>query len=147
MPGPVGKRDNERTRRNKTNEAGLTTKRGIARGVLRWEKPSEGWVDPVKKMYESFRDSGMYQFFEQSDVQMVWFACEGMQAWYDGGCRSANQFQFVSNLLGALGATEGERRRMRIELELENNETSAEDVAVAKITNLQSRMKAKAKVG
>ena len=147
MPGPIGKRDNERTRRIKNNEAGLTTKRGLARGVQRWEKPSPGWVTPVKKMYLSFRDSGMAQFFEQSDVQMVWFACEGMQAWYDGGCRSANQFQFVSNLLGALGATEGERRRMRIELELESEEAAAEEIMVANITKIQSRMKAKAKVG
>lgn len=142
MPGPIPKRDSERTRRNKTNEAGLATKRGLARGVSEWPEPSAGWVGPVVRMYESYKTSGMSEFFEDTDVNMVWIACEGLQAWYDGGCKSANQFQFVTNLLGSLGASEAERRRMRIELDLEREEMTEEESTVASITNIQSRMKA-----
>lgn len=140
MPGPIPKRDSERTRRNKTNEAGLTTKRGIAYPVGEWPEPSPHWVPPVVRMYESFQTSGMVEFFQDTDVSLVWVACEGLQAWYEGGRRSANQFQFVTSLLGSLGASEGERRRMRIELELEQETDTEESAALAAITDIRSRL-------
>lgn len=139
MPGPIGKRDSERTRRNKTNEAGLVTKRGVARGVTQWPDPEPYWHPAVVRMYKAFQDSGMSDFYEGTDAQMVFLACEGMQAWYDGRKASANQFQFVFNALGSLGASEGERRRMRIELDLEREEQTEESAAVAKMAEFRAR--------
>lgn len=139
MPGPVPKRSDRRTRRNKENAAGLSVKRGVAVGVVEWYPPDEGWVEPVRRMYESFRQSGMAAFFEQSDLSLIWVACEGLQAWYDGGKKSAAQFDFVTGLLRQLGANEGERRRMQIELENQLEEVTEEDSAVASIAAYKSR--------
>lgn len=143
MPGPMPKRSSERTRRNKENEAGLTLKKGVAQGIARWPLPDTSWHSAVVRMYESFSQSGMAAFFEQTDVEMCWIACEGLQAWYDGGKRSANQFEFVMGQFAKLGATEGERRRMRIELDSEAEQQTAEEAEVASI----QAFKAKRNVG
>ena len=81
----------------------------------------------------------MAAFFEQTDVSMVWVACEGLQAWYAGGKRSANQFEFVTGLLAKLGGSEAERRRMRIELANLDSEVSEEEAAVVRIADFQSK--------
>lgn len=139
MPGPMPKRSSERTRRNVENDAGITLKKGEARGVTEWPEPAVEWHDAVKRMYRSFSESGMAGFFEQTDVEMCWIACEGLQAWYVGGKRSANQFEFVTGLLSKLGATEGERRRMRIELEQQEQTQTEEEATIASIAAFKAK--------
>lgn len=139
MPGPVPRRSSERTRRNKENEAGLELKKGTARGVSQWPDPNPNWLPPVEAIYMSFRNSGMADFFEDTDVMMVWLACEGVQAWYDGGKRSANQFDFIMSNLAKLGASEAERRRMRIELEQQQETISEEEATVTELAAFKQR--------
>lgn len=135
MPAPR-KRDSQRTRRNKD---AVETKRGQALGVQSWPPPSPQWVEPVVRMYKSFQQSGMVAFFEQTDVMLVWTACEGLQAWYDGGRRSANQFEFVMGQLKSLGGSEAERRRMRIELGNLEAEETAEEAEIASMGAYRER--------
>lgn len=130
------KRDSQRTRRNKDE---IATKRGQALGVVAWPKPSAGWLPPVVRMYESYQQSGIAAFFEQTDVELVWLACEGLQAWYDGGNRSANQFEFVMGQLKSLGGSEAERRRMRIELENLSGAQTQEETELAYIDKYRAR--------
>lgn len=130
------KRDSQRTRRNKEE---VETKRGQALGIQEWPEPSVGWVPAVVRMYRSFEQSGMAAFFEQTDVELVWIACEGLQAWYDKGCSSANQFEFVMGQLKSLGGSEAERRRMRIELENLSGAQTQEETELAYIDNYRAR--------
>lgn len=116
MPGPMPKRSDMRIRRNKPeNEGGVPLSRGTAMGFTAWAAPGEDWDESVIRLYNSFRNSGMVSYYEDTDVQMIWQACDQMQVHRDGR-RSAQGFDFIMKALDRLGATEDARRRMRIEL-------------------------------
>ena len=136
MPGPMPKRSTERTRRNKPeNEGGITLSKGLAQGgeqfpaKRHWEKLTKDWYAAVGK-------SGMAEYYEQSDWAMVLIIAEELDAYYKeaakpGGKRSAMMLATIFSAMESLGVTEGERRRMRIELEKPSEpETPASVVAI-----------------
>lgn len=122
MPGPIPKRSEARTRRNKPeNEGGVSLSKGVARGgrpfpaKTHWEKLTKDWYKAVAK-------SGMADYYEQSDWAMLVIIAEELDAYYKeaakpGGKRSAMMLATIFSAMESLGITEGERRRMRIELE------------------------------
>lgn len=122
MPGPMPKRSEARTRRNKPeNEGGVPLSKGIAQGGKpypargHWEKLTRDWYRAVVK-------SGMADYYEQSDWAMVLIIAEELDAYYKeaakpGGKRSAMMLATIFSAMESLGVTEGERRRMRIELD------------------------------
>jgi hypothetical protein len=116
MPGPMPKRSEERTRRNKQNEAGLELKKGNAHGYKRWPKPDPDWHPRVKEWFTSLGNSGMEAFYEESDITTAKIIADGLDQWYKKP--SALMFDMVLKHMAPLGVTEGERRRMRIELEV-----------------------------
>lgn len=140
MPGPMPRRSEDRIRRNKTNEAGIALKKGVASGVtLGWPDPPEHWLPPVVHMYRSFQASGMSQFYEDSDVALIYLACDGAQAWYDKDRKSPTYFAEMMSHLGKLGASEGERRRMQIELDSAADVVSEEEATVTSIAGYKQR--------
>ena len=115
MPGPMPKRSEERTRRNKTNESGLELKKGHAHSYKRWPKPDKDWHPRVQEWFTALGNSGMEAFYEESDIATAKVIADGLDQWYKKP--SALMFDFVLKHMAPLGVTEGERRRMRIELE------------------------------
>lgn len=116
-PGPIPKRSEARTRRNKENRQGLTVKRGVAIPVKQWPNPSPDWEEAVHNIYAAFKNTGMREYYQQTDVSGIWFACEAAHRWLEQGKPSAQMFDSLMKAFGTLGAFEGERRRMQIELE------------------------------
>lgn len=119
MPGPVPKRSDERTRRESANEERMPIKRGMAHSYKNWPAPDKEWSSQVKQLWASLGESGMEGFLELSDIAYFRVICDGLQEWYDSppGRRSAMKLDVPLKHAAALGITEGERRRMRIELE------------------------------
>ena len=117
--GPVPKRESERTRRNLKSEDGLELKRGTAYGVPRFPDPPEHWRDEVKDWWASLPQSGMFAFFESTDVAQARIIGDALHEFYSRppGSRSWQMIDTVLKHSAALGTTEGERRRIRIELE------------------------------
>lgn len=115
--GPQSKRSNERTRRNKTGEDGIALKKGVAQEYA-WEEPGEDWDDAVKRMYLSLSQTGMSAYFQQSDVDYAWLICDEFSEYRKSPRKSAVMFAGLISSLNGLGITEGERRRMHIELDL-----------------------------
>lgn len=116
--GPIPKRSEERTRRNKENEAGIELKKGHAHSYKRWPQPDKDWHPRVKEWFTALGNSGMEAFYEESDIAMARILADGLQEWYGSTRRSALMFDTVLKHMAPLGVTEGERRRMRIELEV-----------------------------
>lgn len=136
MPGPVPKRSEARTRRNKPeNEGSVSLSKGIARGG-RPPAAKAHWEKAVKDWYNALKKSGMADYYEQSDWAMAVIIAEELDAYYKfaaapGGKRSAMMLQAIFSAMDSLGVTEGERRRMRIELEKpKEEETPAELIAI-----------------
>lgn len=112
------KRSDERTRRNKTNDAGLELKKGIAFGYKKWPEADKDWHPRVKEWFASLGRSGMANFYEESDIMTAKVIADGLNEWYNSTRRSSMQFDAVLKHMASLGVTEGERRKMRIELDL-----------------------------
>ena len=115
MPGPVPKHSSERRRRNKTSQA-ETIKLPGARVPAPRAKTT--WHQTMKDWYAALSKSAQAQYYEPSD----WAEA---RLWCDVMSRSLSSPKPVSaHLLAAFSAfstrlltTEGDRRRVRLEIE------------------------------
>lgn len=115
MPGPVPKRSDERTRRNKPeNEGGVSLSKG-ERVPYRVPPPDREWHSRAKQWYRSLSRSGMREYYELSDYEMARVLCDALTEYYKRP--TAMMLATILQGMTSLGVTEGERRRMRIELE------------------------------
>lgn len=132
--GPIPKRTEVRRRANASSD-GLEVSRGASMPSAAPE-PAPYWHEMALEIYESMCESGQSVYWEQSDYAVLWLMCDQLHALYqpqflgmqgDGigiqkpfyGKRAmtASEIGAIMKTLGGLGATEGDRRRMRIELQ------------------------------
>jgi hypothetical protein len=134
--GPIGKRDDERIRRN-TPDVPTTTISvigAVAPPELDIELPHPLVVD----MYESLRDSAQARYFEPSDWQyarLTMYAVNDMLKGKGDEKRiSPMMLASVNSMLSSLLVTEGDRRRVRIEVE--RNTSGGEQGKVLQVADL-----------
>jgi lysophospholipase L1-like esterase len=116
----VPKRAEQRRRRNTTTKAGEPTKVTsvpIAAPIAAMPPADLDWHPTAIDMYKSLADSGQSQFYEPSDWQFARFVCELMSR-----CLRSDKIngQLVTGIMAGftdLLATEGSRRRSRVELQ------------------------------
>lgn len=162
MSGPPPKRDEERRRRNKTEGSLETTSVDISELIGREvEIPvaDESWEPLTKSYWDSFQASGQAIFYEPSDWMTAYMLMEMLDRWLKpqdvrvGEDRPAQQeggevnYLFEAKILAipgatlnailkgmtALMATEGDRRRLRIELERKSAREAAVEGTVTDI--------------
>jgi hypothetical protein len=119
VSGPIGKRDAERTRRNKPENEGKVS---LAKGTALGGDPfpiQDHWHPMAVEWYEALADSGIREFYERSDWATAMIVAEELTHYLNSptGRRSAQMLTALFSMMTSLGATEGDRRRMRIELE------------------------------
>jgi hypothetical protein len=114
MSGPVPKRTTERRRRNKPDVPIVTASSGKG---WTWPDPDPAWHPIARDTFVALGISGQAQFYEASDPQAARFICELMSKTLLNPRPSAQMAAVVLQGLGELLATEGSRRRARIELE------------------------------
>lgn len=130
--GPIGKRSGEKVRRNKTGEDGLETETITMVGKV--EHPELALpVDMhplVQDFWDSLPDSGQVKHWEPSDWQYCRLA---MYVWNEMLLSpkgiSAMKLSAVDAMLSKLLITEGDRRRVKLEVEREQAEAEVFDVA------------------
>lgn len=115
MPGPMPKRSEARSRRNKPeNEGGVSLSKG-ERVAFRPPPVDRSWHPRAKQWYRSLSRSGMRDYYELSDYETARILCDALTKYYEHP--TAMMLATILQGMTALGVTEGERRRMRIELE------------------------------
>jgi len=127
--GPIPKRSNQRRRRNKT-ETPTTTAPGA--GTVTVPPPDPGWHDLARDWYESLAESGQSTYYQPSDWATARIIAESLSrdladkvvaVTADGKAVKAPVPITGASLAGYLKAmnallvTEGDRRRMRLELD------------------------------
>lgn len=113
--GPVPKRSDERIRRNKED---VPIEKVTAIGTV--GIPELGIEDPhpfIADFYKSLQDSAQSRYYEPSDWQYARWLCMAMDDYITGKKPSAVMFQSINAALSDLLITEGERRRVRLEIE------------------------------
>lgn len=116
MPGPVGKRSDQRRRRNKPEGAQLSV--APAAPEVEVPEPSDSWHPLMVDWYRSLINSGQSSFYEPSDWQMARLAAHIMSQELNSGelvkAATVKEFQAIAN---NLMTTEGARRKLRVELQ------------------------------
>ncbi|MEU0937585.1 hypothetical protein [Embleya sp. NPDC005971] len=112
--GPVPKRSEERRRRNKSDTP-------IARVETSTEplpapEPDPGWHPIARDWFLSLSESGQAVFYQPSDWQTARYVAEAMHTNLSQGRFSAQLFAAVTAAMSNLLVTEGDRRRVRVEL-------------------------------
>jgi hypothetical protein len=111
MP-PVPKRSDQRRRRNAVE--GLTT--GAARPCVRPE-PEEGWHEMARAWYVALGESGQSDYYQASDWAQARVWAELLSRQLASGRPSAQMLAAWDAASVRLLVTEGDRRRLRLELE------------------------------
>lgn len=140
MPGPTRNRSENLSRERDANRPGrptLTT--GVARAVT-WPEPKADWHEIAQMVWDAAQNSGQADFYQQSDVAVLYSLMDDL-SWYkrpytalDDGHeyhkRSGQMLQTIMSALKDLLLTEGDRRRLSLELSAPPDNKPAASVAV-----------------
>lgn len=118
MPAPR-KRADQRTGHSKGNadsRNGVTTAPSGVSFVIPEE--SKEWHAVARGWYRSLAMSGQSRFYEASDWAMAWVGADALSMWYStrGGYGAGALLSQFIDIASKLMCTEGDRRKMRIEL-------------------------------
>lgn len=133
VSGPIPARSDQRVRRNQ--DEGPIEKVSIIGPVV---VPELDIVRPhplVVDLYEALKTSGQAKFYEPSDWQYARLAMHFVNKLVRNSKPSAMMLSSVNTMLTPLLMTEGERRRVR--MEVERNQTEGELIDVAEMFRAQ----------
>lgn len=120
----------------------------VTRGELRpvrWPNTPSDWHPIAKMVWKSLKESGQADFYQQSDIAFAYSVCEDLSHYKQGSkgidretgelYNKARSGQMLTAIMGALSnllMTEADRRRVRIELQApEPESTPASVLAIA----------------
>ena len=136
MP-PLPKRSTERRRRNIV--PGLES--APAATEVKPPAASKDWHPGARRWYRDLARSGQSRFFEPSDWSTAWLVAERMTRLLDDDAPNAAAWSAIDAVMGRLLSTEGDRRRLRLELVREDERTlSDDDRADATVSDLRARL-------
>lgn len=128
--GPIPQREGslarERSRKG-SDEQGV--KPGLLRSVNR-PIPDEEWHPISRMVWESLITSGQADFFQDSDWAYAYTLCEELSLFKTGSRRSPEMFKALLSGMANLLMTEGDRRRVRVELSAPEPAENSATVAV-----------------
>lgn len=101
--------------RSKEEKDAVTKAPGAAVVVV--PEPDELWHPIARRWYEALGESGQSRFYEPSDWAAAQYAAEAMSRNLAAGRFSAQMFAAVWSAMNDLLTTEGDRRRVRMELQ------------------------------
>lgn len=133
--GPVPKASSQRRRMNKP-EIPISTAPGAQAAP---EPADESWHPIAKDWYESLAMSGQSAFYQRSDWATARYVAQAMSNNLLAGRFSAQLFAAVMAATTSLLATEGDRRRLRIELERAKAEPEGPDEVVTELDAYRRR--------
>ena len=111
--GPIPKRSDERHRRNASERDVVSSP--AAEGV---QAPAAdgSWHPIAKRLWRAAKESGQSRFYEPSDWAVLYSLMDDLSYYKSGSKRSGQMLQTIMSSLSSLLLTEGDRRRLQIEL-------------------------------
>jgi hypothetical protein len=120
VTGPIPKRSTTLRRTNKENAAEQVPDKPTKSPY----PAADNWTDIVKQIWNALPESGMSRFYTASDWAFGYAVCDALNTastvvLANIGGVSVNAMLACLTSLSRLGITEGDRRRLRIELQAE----------------------------
>jgi hypothetical protein len=138
--GPVGKRSNQRHGHRTKAEQAEVTKVSVEGAPLGAQEPEEAWHPIAQQWFRSLGESGQRVFYEASDWATARYVAEAMSRNLEAGRFSAQLFAAVMSGMSSLLTTEGDRRRVKVELERAVQVDADEEAAVVALDEYQRRL-------
>lgn len=140
--GPAPKRSEER----KGHSHGSATEKMLTKGELRPVDPmppNEEWCEIARYVYDSFDRSGISYWAQDTEYAQLWLLADNVDAYVKSGARrSAMMMAEIRQAMSNLSFTEGDRRRVGIELDHPVEE--AVDQGLAGVIDARERLRKKA---
>lgn len=133
--GPIPNRSGDMSRERDAHTGGRAE---IRKGELKpreFYAPDPNWHPTCQRIWNSLPDSGMFEFTQNTDFALLWSLLEDLsnakiRADKNDKPISAMLITAVYNQLNNFGFSEGDRRKMRIELEEPAEEETVEQAAI-----------------
>lgn len=136
--GPMPNREEDLARpRSRKGSEEQEAKKGLMRRVT-VPRADPDWHAIAKQLYNSLKTSGQADFYQQPDWALAYALCDDLSHYKKSSKRSAQMAQTLYSALGNLLVTEGDRRRVRIELQEPEPETTS--AAVLAITDYKRKL-------
>ncbi|MGW4158709.1 phage terminase small subunit [Streptomyces sp. NPDC004788] len=130
--GPVPNREEDLARPRSRKGA---DQQSVTRGEMKPVKipnADRDWHPIARRLWDSLKSSGQADFYQNSDWAFAYSLCEDLSHYKKSGKRSGQMLQTIYSAFERLLVAEGDRRRVRIELqEPEPEETPAAVLAIA----------------
>jgi hypothetical protein len=136
--GPVPQRTDQRRRRNK-NPDGATT-RGPGAPRVKPPTADAGWHQLAQDYFSAAAKSGQSAWYEPSDWQHLRVSCEVLSRMLVSGRLSAQLYAAWAADSSRLLVTEGDRRRVRLELDRKKAEDPDKAAGVASMDEWRERL-------
>ena len=144
--GPAPNRGNDysnasNARRAAQRSGKVTT---VAAHKARIPEPNPDWHHVCKMLWEAAHNSGQCAFYQETDWVFLYSILDDLSAakakyHVDGsGKPPAILLQMIYSAMSSLGFTEGDRRRMRIELD--NDSPDVEDESITAISDYKRKL-------
>ncbi|MCA1675380.1 MAG: hypothetical protein LC799_25410 [Actinobacteria bacterium] len=142
--GPVGKRTEEKLGHRSREELERVTKAPAGEAPV-IPQPDPSWHSNAAGFYRELQSSGQSAFYEAADWRVAWHTAAMMShnANHPDAPNAAALFAQVLRGCEALLATEGARRRVRLELQRQGKaeESGGEDSAVAAMESYRAQLR------
>lgn len=135
VPGRPPNRSDDLSRERDANRRGRApVTKGLMREVVVPEA-NPNWHPIARMMYAAAQNSGMLDFYQQTDWAMIYSLMDDLSDMkyrrIKYGRVNGQELAVIYSSLSALGFTEGDRRRMRIELESPHEDEGPDAAVVA----------------
>jgi len=130
--GPVPSREADLARprnRKGSDQAPVTTGEWLPPII---PDPDPSWHPIALQLWESLETSGQSAWYQSSDWAMAFSLCDDLSYYKRSKKRSGQMLASIYSAMSSLMLTEGDRRRMRLELErpVDEGEQSAAVIAI-----------------
>lgn len=123
MRGPVPNHSSDLSRNRDANRGDRPEiTKGKAREVGEIPVADPTWHPIAVRLWDALRTSGQSDFYQDSDWAMAYSLCEDLSYYKKAGKRSGQLLAVIYGTFERLLVTEGDRRRVRLELEGESTE-------------------------
>lgn len=116
MPGPIPNRSDDLSRERDANRGDRAPIRTGEMLPVTVPHADPDWHPIARKVWDSLKSSGMRDFYQNSDWAIAYSLMDDLSHYKKSEKRSSMQLAAIMQSLTALGLTEGDRRRMRVEL-------------------------------
>lgn len=138
--GPVPKRtESLNGHRSKDELAGSKVTKALGADDVARPEPDPDWHPIAARLWHSLGESGQSRFYEPSDWAVAYSLMDDLSYYKSSSKRSGQMLATIMSAMSSLLVTEGDRRRVQIELARPSAEDSEESTKVAVMDKWRQR--------